>query len=48
VFARWAAAGNAHAYPAGGYRMPRALQVSTIVLEVTVTVGIMSAALLLR
>lgn len=47
VFARWAAGGNVHAYPSGGYTMPEALKTSTVVLEVTVCAGIVTAAILL-
>ncbi|MBA2951794.1 spirocyclase AveC family protein [Streptomyces himalayensis] len=47
VFARWAADGNFHAYPSGGYEMPRALKISTMTLEVVVAVAIIAAAVLL-
>ncbi|MEU3462926.1 spirocyclase AveC family protein [Streptomyces sp. NPDC006733] len=47
VFARWAADGNAHAYPSGGYDIPEPLRISTLALEIVVTVGILAAAVLL-
>ncbi|KNB50908.1 hypothetical protein AC230_19120 [Streptomyces caatingaensis] len=39
VFARWAADGNAHAYPAGGYTIPTALKIATRVAEAVLLAG---------
>ncbi|MCI3928094.1 spirocyclase AveC family protein [Streptomyces sp. AN091965] len=47
VFARWAADGNFHAYPSGGYEISRARQISTLALEVAVITGLLAAAALL-